>query len=390
MCKETGNATTTFTCIDGQLQTDEPMIHRLPQELAQGLIRVAAWKWLKVINQRRNYFSLQLQLGTLYTKIGNLLEKFTRRLFELDGVLTMGNPELRTSRKALVGRIQNTIQLLELNLTRAKKLKAWALDKLAPEGQHEQQADKSLSLNKSVSSVCEGMNSEEEESEEEEDGDSEEGNEESEEDAEDDSDEEYDSEEDHIEETESKEGESEEDESDWHQHVEEHQHQQDAAAQPFKRGRMPRGRLPRGRLPSWSPECVVHQVDRFTHGFDGHLLQVPLPGLDRSQGDTCNVDFEGRQLVLHGEKWPSPQDIMLLQHAGRPNFGSFRLTLDLPSQCSAQGVDAMLSRGSLLVRIPSRGHAHRTMPAMRSPFFQHGLGGGTHVHMHPHRPRSVW
>jgi HSP20 family molecular chaperone IbpA len=348
MCKNivedsSHQAIDTFSSIGQQLTADKVVVAALPDEIALGLTRMVAWRWLQTIQQNRDYFAFNLQLGSLYTKTGNLIENNTRRLFELDGVLTMGNPDLRARRKELVAEIQRTIGTLELHFARVKKLKTMSMVLFAKKPHDGQECKDKDDKDKQVK---QGGQDEQGQDEQDEQGQDEQGQDEQDEQGQDEQgqdeqDEQRQDEQD--EQGQDEQGQDEQDEQDQEgrgQHQQHQQHQQHRSLSPL-------GRCRASDLPGWSPACTVKQAGEY------YVLEIDLPGLEIDQGDECKVGFEGRKLVAHGAKWPTHRDLSLLRQTGVASFGKFRLSMNLPRHCSAHGVDATLRNGRLLVHIPS-------------------------------------
>ena len=83
---------------------------------------------------------------------------------------------------------------------------------------------------------------------------------------------------------------------------------------------------------------------------DDAVIRLELPGVDVDKD--VNVDIEGNQLVIHGERRDerSKEDEGRALHEVR--YGSFRRAFSLPSHVTGEKISAGYDKGVLTVRVP--------------------------------------
>lgn len=94
-------------------------------------------------------------------------------------------------------------------------------------------------------------------------------------------------------------------------------------------------------VPTWSPLADVSETD------DAYLIEVDLPGVKR---DDITVDLTGRDLSITGERTVKERQGWFRHRTRRT--GQFHYSVTLPNDVDADNIEATLSDGVLVIRVP--------------------------------------
>lgn len=106
-------------------------------------------------------------------------------------------------------------------------------------------------------------------------------------------------------------------------------------------GQLIRGLVPEIDVGSWSLPVDIEESD------DAYVVEIDLPGVRR---DDLTLDWDGRELTLHGEVKERERTGMLRWQTRRT--GRFDYTVTLPGEVDADKIDARLVDGVLTIRAP--------------------------------------
>jgi HSP20 family protein len=99
---------------------------------------------------------------------------------------------------------------------------------------------------------------------------------------------------------------------------------------------------------SWSPPVDIEEQD------DAYVVEAEVPGVKRQD---VNVELIGNDLTISGEIKEQERTGIVRKRTRRT--GRFEYHVRLPDQVSADGIDAKLDDGVLIVRLPKAEKAQR-------------------------------
>jgi HSP20 family protein len=98
----------------------------------------------------------------------------------------------------------------------------------------------------------------------------------------------------------------------------------------------------------WSPPVDLEETD------DAYVVEAELPGVKR---EDVNIELVGNELMITGEVREQERTGTLRRKTRRT--GRFDYRLSLPSHVDPEKVDARLSNGVLMVKVPKSERAQR-------------------------------
>ncbi|MGJ0505948.1 MAG: Hsp20/alpha crystallin family protein [Methylocystis sp.] len=124
------------------------------------------------------------------------------------------------------------------------------------------------------------------------------------------------------------------------------------------------------RLPSLRGAAGVPKVS-VSESRDAFDIAVELPGVDETD---IRLNVEDNQLVISGEKREESQRDERDWHVEERSYGSFYRAIPLPFRPEEQGVEAVLDRGVLTIRVKKPAEAQQRGP--RSVEIRRGAAPG--------------
>lgn len=110
-------------------------------------------------------------------------------------------------------------------------------------------------------------------------------------------------------------------------------------------------------LHSWRSPVDIEETD------DAYLVEIDLPGVSR---DTLTLEWNDRQLTLHGEAQDRERTGVLHQQARRT--GPFDHAITLPGAVDGDTIEATLTNGVLTIHAPKAEPANgRSIPIKGAP-----------------------
>lgn len=96
---------------------------------------------------------------------------------------------------------------------------------------------------------------------------------------------------------------------------------------------------------TWSPAVNIYETD------DSLLVLAEIAGVEPEE---INIKYEGSRLLVWGQRRQLvPEDIRAV-HRMEIQLGPFAFIVDLPGTVTAEGADARLEAGILIIRLPKR------------------------------------
>ena len=93
-------------------------------------------------------------------------------------------------------------------------------------------------------------------------------------------------------------------------------------------------------------------------GDDGYTVTAEMPGLDEK---ALKVELSDGCLTIEGEKKAGHDDDKGGFHVVERSFGTFRRSLQVPSDVDVEGIDAAFANGVLTVALPKKEEARATV-----------------------------
>jgi HSP20 family protein len=87
-----------------------------------------------------------------------------------------------------------------------------------------------------------------------------------------------------------------------------------------------------------------------------YVVNVDLPGLDK---DTINVEINGRQMTISGERKVQESQQQKGFYRQELSYGNFSRSITLPDDAKVEGITSEYKRGVLTIRIPKEKDAQR-------------------------------
>jgi HSP20 family protein len=111
----------------------------------------------------------------------------------------------------------------------------------------------------------------------------------------------------------------------------------------------------------WTPERAFPAVNLWEEG-DALFAEAELPGL---KGEDLDVAVTGNELTLRGRRLPASGEEQSY-HRRERSAGEFSRTVHLPYEVDANGVEATLRDGVLLLKMPKAASARPRKIEIRS------------------------
>lgn len=84
---------------------------------------------------------------------------------------------------------------------------------------------------------------------------------------------------------------------------------------------------------------------------EGFAFYLDLPGLGK---DAINLEVDGRQLTVSGERQPQQLDGEPLRRVAERPYGEFQRTFQLPEGADTEKIDAEFTNGVLTIKIDKK------------------------------------
>ncbi|KAK1929278.1 hypothetical protein P3T76_015230 [Phytophthora citrophthora] len=312
----------------------EKLNTRLPAQYRQVVAMVCGAKWrlqtLKSQDAAQTVKKMRLELGAFDYRVKEQAELLTRYLIDLDGVLSYGDAEIKSARKALVVFVQELLPQADAFKERSAKLKQFGEQLLS--GFEDQTPAPSTPSDSGFESDDMHVKALFEESEEEE--------------SESEAEEEPKEDEEMEEVADTKQDESMESEN-------EADEEEEVTAPPKKSPKLQPALNPQildvdvNSLPVWRP---YYQLQRRQ---DGIYLIARLRNVDP---ENVRVQWNEHNGVLRvsGFRWPTQKDITMSRLSGAPTFGRFEIAEQFPRNMlnMEEATQQIFEDGTLQIRMP--------------------------------------